>query len=74
MQESAVHPAGLDPFLQLRVIAEEQFIVDVGIILLKSPDDVWSLVLFLGEYLSPAQVLGAVCILGGALMGERLSH
>lgn len=31
-------------------------------------------VLLLGEHLSPAQILGAVCILGGALVGERLSH
>ena len=31
-------------------------------------------VLLLGEHLSPTQIVGAVCILGGALAGERLSH
>lgn len=31
-------------------------------------------VLLLGEHLSPTQVLGAVCILGGALVGERLAR
>lgn len=71
-EKAAVYPPFPNPCFNFAIIPQKNFIIDIGIILLKFPD-VSAVVLsavLLREGMSLLRLLGVGCILGGAMLAE----